>query len=190
MEKDRVMSACGDDDISWDQHWTEHKDDIDFHNADAFDYFRDLLTKDFKVLEIGCGSCKFYPVFKLVGCGEYVGVDFSPVATSQARAKFPDLKVLLMRAEEIDFDAYFDLVFSNTFLQHTRVETKNKIFPRVYKALKQNGLLVFQENPYAQTATTFLRENWISFTESFGFKFLRATLADDARNGFVFRVTK
>ena len=187
---DQMSIAKGDDDIDWNVHWTEHSSDIDFYNVDAFDYFRDLLPKDFKALEIGCGSCKFYPIFKQVGCTEYVGVDFSPIATNQAKVKFPELKVLLMRVEEIDFDGYFDLVFSNTFLQHTHLETKNKIFPRVHKALKPNGLLVIQENPYAETPTTFLRENWISFTESFGFKFLRATAGDDARNGFVFRVTK
>jgi hypothetical protein len=44
-----------------------------FYDTGVFDYFRDLLPKDFKVLDIGCGFCKFYPVFKALGCSLKMG---------------------------------------------------------------------------------------------------------------------
>ena len=118
--------SIGDDGVNWNQHWEEHKEDADFSNISALDYFVDLLPKNFKVLDIGCGSCKFYPLFKLLGCSEYVGVDFSPTAIDLAGKKFPELTLLLMRVEQIDFDSHFNLVFSNTLLQHTKIETKKK----------------------------------------------------------------
>jgi SAM-dependent methyltransferase len=182
--------AKSDDNIDWDRHWSEHEEDMDFYDTGVFDYFRDLLPKDFKVLDIGCGSCKFYPAFKSLGCAEYVGVDFSSVAIDLAKKKFPHLRLFFMRVEEINFDSYFDLVFSNTFLQHTLIETKRKIFPKVWKSLKPNGLLVIQEKSDVDTLTTFTRENWIKFIEPFGFKFIKGTPEGDPRNGFVFRVIK
>jgi len=182
--------ALSNDNINWDGHWTEHKADTDFTDVNALDYFKDLLPEGFKVLDIGCGSCKFYPLFKLAGCGEYVGVDFSPTAIDQARKKFPELTLLLMRVEQIDFDSCFDLVFSNTFLQHTNIETKRKIFPTISKSLKKEGLLIIQEKSDVQTDTTFTKQGWIDFIRGYGFDFVRATEENDPRNGFVFRVMK
>jgi len=184
------LKAISDDNINWNEDWTRHESDSDFTDIKAYDYFIDLLPENFAVLDLGCGSCKFYPQFKLAGAGRYVGVDFSSVAIRIARKKFPNLEVYLMRAEEIDFNSEFDLVFTNTFLQHTNIETKKKLFPKIHKALKPSGILVIQEKCDVDTPTTFTRENWIRFIEPFGFKFLRATLEGDPRNGFVFAVIK
>jgi len=184
------LSAISDDNIDWDRHWIEHKDDKNFQDVNMFDYFKDLLPKAFTVLDIGCGSGKFYSLFKKLGCKNYVGVDFSRVGLQLAKNKFPKANLLLMRVQEIEFIPTFDLVFSNTFLQHTSLETKKKIFPRIWKSLKKNGLLVIQEKSDVDTKTTFTRENWVRFIEAFGFKFIRATLEGDPRNGFVFRVIK
>lgn len=184
------MRAVGDDNINWDRHWIEHKNDSDFYDVNAFDYFIDLLPSKFKVLELGCGSCKWYPAFKLAGCGEYVGVDFSSVAVQLCRNKFPELEVYLMRAEEMNFINRFDLVFTHTFLQHTNVETKRKLFPRIRRALKAGGILVIQEKCDVDTPTTFTRKNWIQFVEPYGFKYIRGTPEGDPRNGFVFEVVK
>ena len=125
-----------------------------------------------------------------MGCSEYVGVDFSPVAVNLARQKFPEVKVILGRVEEVDFDSCFDLVFSSTFLQHTKIETKRKILPKVWKSLKENGLLVIQEKADATTNTTFIKQGWIDFICSYGFEFSKATEEGDPRNGFVFKVVK
>ena len=184
------MGAISDDNVDWSQHWTEHKNDTDFSDVNAFDYFMDLLPKNFAILDIGCGSCKFYPLFKLLGCSEYVGVDFSPTAIDLARKKFPELTLLLMRVEQIDFNSHFDLVFSNTFLQHTKIETKRKILPKVWKSLKENGLLVIQEKADVTTNTTFIKQGWIDFIHDYGFDFVRATKENDPRNGLVFKVVK
>jgi len=184
------LGAISDDNVDWSQHWTEHKNDTDFSDVNALDYFKDLLPKNFAILDIGCGSCKFYPLFKLLGCGEYVGVDFSPTAINLAKQKFPEVKAILMRVEEIDFNSYFDLVFSNTLLQHTKIETKKKILPKVWKSLKENGLLVIQEKADATTNTTFIKQGWIDFICSYGFEFSKATEEGDPRNGFVFKVVK
>jgi len=178
--------AISDDDINWDVHWTEHRDDEDFRDPNAFDYFTDLLPGGFSVLELGCGTCKWYPAFKLAGASRYVGVDFSPVAIEIAREKFPELELYLMRAEEIEFEEEFDLTFTHTFLQHTKIRAKERLMPKIWRALKPGGLLVIQEKCDVDTPTTFERENWVRFISRFGFTFLRSTKPEDPRNGFVF----
>jgi len=178
--------AISDDNIDWDRHWIEHKDDKDFADPNAFDYFIGFLEEGFSVLELGCGTCKWYPAFKLAGAGRYVGVDFSPVAIEIAKEKFPELELYLMRAEEIEFEEEFDLVFTHTFLQHTKIETKRKLMPKIWRALKPGGLLVIQEKCDVDTLTTFTRENWIKFITQFGFAYLLSTKEGDPRNGFVF----
>jgi 2-polyprenyl-3-methyl-5-hydroxy-6-metoxy-1,4-benzoquinol methylase len=180
----------GDDNINWDHHWTvEQKDAKDFDDdpRKAFDYFIDLLpSPPFKVLDLGCGIGKWNLLWRKLGA-IYEGLDASPSAIEIARKRHPDLKFYLMRAEEMDFEEEYDVIFCNTVLQHVKHENKKKLLPKVWKALKSNGLFIFQEKCDVNTETTFTRENWIKFVEQFGFKFLRMTEEGDPRNGFVFR---
>jgi len=178
--------AKSDDNIDWDYHWLLHESDADFTDVSFFSFFADLLPKGFRVLDVGCGSCRFYPVFKALGCSQYVGVDFSPKAVSLARQKFPEITVHQMKVQDIDFDSTFDLVFSNTFLQHTSLESKKRIIPKLWKALKNGGLLAIIEKSDVDTPTTFTRENWIKFIEQYGFKYVRGKDPD----GFVFKALK
>lgn len=181
------LSAVGDNGIDWDKHWQEHSSDSDFHDVKAFDYFRNLLPENFDVLDLGCGSCKWYPAFKKAGARRYVGVDFSPVAVSLAKKKFHDVEVYLMKAEDINFHEEFDLVFTHTFLQHTKLKTKRKLIPRIWKALKPSGIFVIQEKCDVKTETTFTREGWIDFIVPYGFIYITSTPESDPRNGFVFK---
>ena len=184
------MKAVSDDNIDWDKDWIRHKNDKDFYDPNAFDYFIDLLPKGFKVLDLGCGSCKWYPSFKLAGCGEYIGVDFSYVAIEIARKKFPHLELYNMPVQLIGFENEFDLVFTHTLLQHLNIKTKRIVLPKIYKALVPNGIFVMQEKCDADTPTIFTRRNWIKFIESYRFKYIRGTPVGDPRNGFVFKVVK
>ncbi len=183
------MRAIGNDNIDWDKHWEEHKSDPNFTDPKAFDYFIDLLPKNFRVLELGCGIGKWAEAFLRAGASEYVGVDFSAIAIEEARRRYAGkpCKFLLMRAEEMDFDNEFDLVFTHTFLQHTTIITKRRLLPKIWKALRPSGLLVIQEKCDVFTPTTFTRDGWVRFITAFGFEFLRMTPEGDPRNGFVFR---
>ena len=184
------MEFIGDDSINWCYHWrVEQKNsrDIDDDPKKVFDYFIDLLPEPpFRVLDLGCGIGKWNLLWRKLGA-IYEGLDASPSAIEIAKKRHPDLKFFLMRAEEMDFENKYDVIFTHTVLQHIKHNNKKKIIPRVWKALKNDGLFIIQEKCDTETETTFTRKGWIEFIESFGFKYMRGTSNDDPRNGFVFK---
>jgi ubiquinone/menaquinone biosynthesis C-methylase UbiE len=182
--------AISDDGIDWNAHWKEHVADSDFKSG--LEYLKKYLPENFSVLDIGCGSCKFYPALKAIGCNQYVGVDSSKIAMEQANKKFSlelgksgysSFIFILAEASMIDFEGRFDLVLSNTFLQHTNIETKKKLLPKVQKSLKTGGILAIREKSDVETPTTFTVEGWIKFICNYGFELIK----DFGADGLVFR---
>jgi len=133
-------------------------------------------------------------MFSTLG-GLYTGIDFSLEAIEQARAKNPPESSALtfFYSDVKDLDKWVapgskDLVWTHTHLQHLKLETKQAILPKVYGVLKPDGLLVIEEMVALEdNATSFTRQGWITFIESFGFKLLRMTADGDPKNGFVFK---
>jgi len=94
------MNFISEDNIDWDEHWQSHKDDQDFRDPKAFDYFQDLLPKNFTVIELGCGMGKWYPIFENLGCSFYLGIDASEKAIEIASSKeYKNAMFLRSRAE-------------------------------------------------------------------------------------------
>jgi len=187
------MNFISEDNIDWDEHWQSHKDDQDFRDPKAFDYFQDLLPKNFTVIELGCGMGKWYPIFENLGCSFYLGIDASEKAIEIASSKeYKNAMFLRSRAElltykNIMFLNHFDLAFTHTFLQHTKNDTKRAIIRIIQWFLKPSGLLVIQEKNDVDTETTLTKENWVKLIEQFGFKYIRSTAEGDPRNGMVFK---
>ena len=178
--------AIGDDGIDWDLEAERAKTDAPITSIESFNYFREFVKSNMRVLDLGCNVAKWYPAFKNLGL-IYEGLDFSPVAIEEARRKYPELTFYLMKAQEMNFKEKYDLVFTNTVLQHMHLETKKEVMPRIWRALKKGGFLVIQEKSDVDTETTFTRAGWIRFVTQFGFKFLRSTDPKDPRNGYVFQ---
>ena len=177
--------AIGDDGIDWDLEAERAKTDTPFTSSEAFDYFKELVKLNMKVLDLGCNIAKWYPAFHKLGV-DYEGLDFSPVAIEEARRRYPEVTFYLMKAQEMPFKEKYDLIFTHTVLQHMHLHTKKEVMPRIRRALKKSGFLVIQEKSDANTETTFTREGWIRFVTEFGFKLLRCTDISDPRNGYVF----
>jgi len=178
------MEFIGDDGISWcneaRRQWKLREFEFD---AGMLEYFTDMLPKGFKVLDMGCNIANWYAPFQDLGA-DYVGVDASPVAIELARERYPGVTFILKNLKEIDFVEEFDLAFSHTVLQHMHVETKDVVFPKVFRALKPGGLFVFQEKCDVLTPTTFTIPGWICYAENFRFEFVKY---HDPAHGFVFR---
>lgn len=182
-----------DDNIDFDHHWRDEQAGTpDFKGTEAFDYFKEFLPSvPFAVLDLGCGFGRWVPIWQDVGA-VYVGIDASPEAIKAAKERHPDdddTEFYLLRAQDLDAQRIFDVVFCHAFLQHTNLESKRRIFPRVHDALKPRGLFIYQEKNDGEGATFFTEEGWIRFTELFGFKLLKSTGANTRENGFVFRKT-
>ena len=179
-------SAIGDDNINWDEEAMRAESDKPFSEIDTLDYFIDLIPPNAMVLDLGCNVAKWYPAFQKLGV-VYEGLDFSSVAIEIACKKYPEVTFYLMKAQDMNFQNRFDLVFTNTVLQHMHLQTKKEVIPRIWRALKKGGFLVIQEKSDVKTETTFTREGWMRFVAQFGFKLLRCTHVNDPRNGYVFQ---
>ena len=96
-----------------------------------------------RVLDLGCGDGVLSAhIAELLPDGEVVGVDAS---RGMIEAAFPkakeNLQFLLKDANDIDFDAEFDFVFSNAALHW--VKDHRKLLQNVSRALRQDGRVRF-----------------------------------------------
>lgn len=154
----------------------------------SFNYFKDLIKPGFRVLEVGCQIASWYPAWRdIEPTVQYEGVDFSPVAIKIARERYPQCRFYLMNAKDMAFKEEFDVVFTHTFMQHTSVALKEKVLPLIWNALKNGGLLIIQENTSYVSGGTWLRQGWIDFITSYGFKLEREHDIGGGGTGFVFR---
>lgn len=169
------MTALGSDDIDWNKHWRE----VQTENVDAdisdLKWFIDLLPKNkFTVVELGCGYGRYAKIWKELN-GEYFGIDFSEEAIKRARLHNPDITFIQGFNYELGmFGRRFDVVFTNTHLQHVDNVLKNFLFEHIRQNLSQDGLLIANfEKDDANTKTTLLFDKFKSLTESYGFRLLR-----------------
>lgn len=182
-----MTEFVGSDGINWDEEARRaiREDVLYYEDVSTFDYFSDLLKPGMRVLDLGCNISKWNRLFRKLGL-IYEGLDGSPTAIKVAKERFPENTYYLTNAKEMSFHERFDVVFTHTVLQHMDIETKKKVIPKVRDALKDEGLFIIEEK-CDDTKTTFIREKWISFIESYGFTYLSGTLPGDPRNGFIFK---
>ncbi len=152
----------------------------------TLDYFSHLLKPGMRMLDLGCNVSKWSPMFVRLGL-IYEGLDPCGIAIDIARERYPKNTYYLMRGQDMEFEERFDFIFTNTVLQHTNLETKKEMIPRILRALKKGGLFVIQETTHAKTTTTFLRKGWIEFMTGYDLDYLGGTPEGDPRNGFIFK---
>lgn len=176
----------GEDNIDWDNNWTKVQSNPTYYSdVSSLDYIREYLPTDFKILELGCGVALWGEVWIKLG-GTYYGIDFSPEAISRASSKFPQCKFILDYVYNMEkFNEKFNVVFTNTFLQHIKNENKDIIFRKVHDILSDNGLFLTQEKADVDTPTTMIKEKYIEFIKDRGFEFIK--FEDSGKSGFLFR---
>jgi ubiquinone/menaquinone biosynthesis C-methylase UbiE len=176
----------GEDNIDWDRNWTEvQKNSIYYEDVSFFNYIREYLPSSFKILELGCGVALWAQVWMKLH-GEYYGIDFSPEAINKARQKFPQCKFILDSVYNMDkFNEKFDVVFTNTFLQHIKNENKGLIYSKIHSILNNNGLLLTQEKADVDTPTTMIKDRHIEFIKKHGFQLVK--FENSGKSGFLFR---
>jgi len=92
-----------------------------------------------KVLDIGCGTgvlTKEIAAFS----HEIIGIDASQEMIEKAKAIYPELKLIVMDARFLQWENYFDAVFSNAVFHF--IKEQDILLDNIYKTLLPNGLLV------------------------------------------------
>ncbi len=89
-----------------------------------YDILRGLISSITvnRILDIGCGSGRLFPLYNSMGIKEVIGQDIANSALDLAKARYnySNIKLLVnLPVEVLDFPkSYFDLVISNRVLQH------------------------------------------------------------------------
>ncbi len=98
-------------------------------------------SRDFRVLEIGCGAGANIPFFKHLDV-QFCGVDGSAVIIETLRKNFPEYKDALKVADftkEIPFEGEFDLVIDRGSLTSNTTEAMEQCLELVHQKLKPGG---------------------------------------------------
>lgn len=108
------------------------------------------IEKGMNVLDLGCGTGQgTIDIAKsLEGTGNVIGIDLSErmieLATNKlADFKHKNIKFMVGSADSIEYQDFFDYVFSTNAFHH--FEDKGSIFTKVRQSLKQNGVFIVQD---------------------------------------------
>lgn len=95
------------------------------------------------VLDVGCGTGSYTYTFSKLGF-DTVGIDFSKVAISKAREKYPHIKFIQQDAHQLELNQKFDLFFSKgfTLLNTSNVIDVHNLLVSWSKFLNPGGIIV------------------------------------------------
>jgi ubiquinone/menaquinone biosynthesis C-methylase UbiE len=171
-----------------------------YTSGQAFLYFKDLIKPHTKVLEVGCQIASWiWAWWQTEPTVKYEGLDWSEIALKIANERYgpnglnlncgnhTPAKFYHMDARDMNFTEAYDIIFTHTFFQHTNIETKDIVVPKMHQALKKNGLLIMQENTSYDSLGTWLKPGWIKYFTERGFDLVREQELNGGGTGFVFR---
>lgn len=137
------------------------------------------LNGDEAILDLGCGDGRITLEIAAQHAGRVVGIDSSPDMVrlaSDSYAAQPGLEFRVMDATELQFDAEFDLIFSNAVLQW--VKDHRAVLAGMKRALRTGGRMVLsmggKGNALGVLATMdklIASEKWRPWFEGFVFPY-------------------
>ena len=111
--------------------------------------FPDLVEKDFRMLDFGCGVGNFYgELTQFFPKALYTGVDTSKDSIEKARSKFQNTDAFKIYDSQ-EWKTYkYDLIFSAGVFHHIPHLEHSKIIEKLTSYLNQNGkLVIWEHNP-------------------------------------------
>lgn len=166
--------------ISWENHISElplndrnklfYKYDKD---SEIIKHIHKYIQKG-KLVDCGCHIGRWIEYFGGAGF-DYTGVEQSPEVINVGLQYHPKGKFINKFLWDIDFNEEFDIAISIAALQHNALDEKKRILPKIFKALKKEGIFFMTESTVLEeTRTQLTYEGWIKLAEQNGFKFLES----------------
>ncbi len=105
--------------------------------------FEKYLNPGERILDIGCGNGRFYPLFKNKRV-EYIGIDNSEKLVRLAREKYLEADFRMASGLELPFnEGYFDKVYSIAVLHHIPSrDFRLRFLEEARRALRPGGCLI------------------------------------------------
>ncbi|MBI4101699.1 MAG: class I SAM-dependent methyltransferase [Candidatus Nealsonbacteria bacterium] len=105
--------------------------------------FDDYLQKGERVLDLGCGNGRYYPVFQEKRV-DHFGVDNSKELIGIAKNKFPGGNFQVAEAQNLPFaEGFFDKVYSIAVLHHIpSTDLRIKFLKEAQRVLRPGGLII------------------------------------------------
>ena len=117
------------------------------HGVKLFNILKTLPCD--KVLDIGCGTGELTKKIAAFA-KETIGIDTSPNMIEKAKINYPELNLMVMNACALQWENYFDTVFSNAVFHF--IKTQDALLDNIYRALKLNGVLVCEFGAFGNIA--------------------------------------
>ncbi len=111
------------------------------------------LRGDEAILDIGCGDGKITDALSRLTYKETIAIDLSAEMVAFAQSHFKTPLFMQMDAQQLTFDARFDVVFSNAALHW--VANHEAVVRGIYRALKPGGKAVLQMGGKGNAAAVF-----------------------------------
>jgi ubiquinone/menaquinone biosynthesis C-methylase UbiE len=110
---------------------------------EELEFLAEHAAPGMKVLDIGCGNGRFYPLIKARGVG-YTGIDNSAELLKEARRAFPNVPFVEGDATMLPFpDRSFDVAFSFATLHHVPSRAlREKFIQEAARVLKPGSTFV------------------------------------------------
>jgi len=125
------------------------------------------------ILDIGCGSGRFFGLYKEKGIKDVVGIDISERALKFARRRYPDIKTIKMRVEDLKFGyKRFDLAISNRTLQHVTKRNIERAIKNICNSCKMVYINELTDSNGIPERIVIYKHDYERLFEKYGFKLL------------------
>lgn len=144
-------------------------------NHDIYSLFLRQISRECKVLEVGCNRGHKLLLFQRMGFRSLYGVDINRYAVDLSKQYIKNADIIQASAFEIPFgDSYFDLVFTNGLLSFIHPSNIVEVLKEVYRCTNKYifGVELFSRNGY----TEMIRKNKQSYCWMGNFQGLYATI--------------
>jgi 2-polyprenyl-3-methyl-5-hydroxy-6-metoxy-1,4-benzoquinol methylase len=119
---------------------------INIYNKYCYEYLIQRLTRDNKLLDIGCGTGDFALAIASQGLKAVIGIDSSEKAIQKANAKLIkanlNCKFVCADASSLNTETLFDYVVLNDLFEHLSDEELKAMFKKINHILERDGEVV------------------------------------------------